>query len=161
MSLCSFHCGLKLLRQFVVRLTASDCRIFVVAVVVASIAGLAGCNRGPATAQVSGKVLYKDGSVPKGGARVVRFEPAVDTTAPLRQPAGGNIEQDGSFELFTRKPGDGVLCGKYAVTFTIWKAPRDPVSLIKEEYTQSATTPYHVTIDHDVDDLLFEIEPLN
>lgn len=127
---------------------------------VPSLTFLAGCNRGSAVAQVSGKVLYKDGSVPKGGVRIVRFEPTDDSPAEIRRAAGGAIAADGSFELSTRKPGDGIYLGKYAVTFTVVKAPRDPVSLIKPEYTRAATTPYHVTIDGDRNDLVFEIEPL-
>jgi hypothetical protein len=121
---------------------------------------LVGCNRGPAVAQVSGKVLYKDGSVPKGGVRIVRFEPSDDSPAEIRRPAGGAIADDGTFVLSTRKPGDGIYLGKYAVTFTVIKAPREQISLIKPEYTRAASTPYHVTIDGDRDDLMFEIEPL-
>lgn len=121
---------------------------------------LAGCGGGSDIAQVRGKVFFKDGTVPKGGVRIVRFEPTETSLAKTRQPAGGSIGEDGSFELSTRKPGDGVFVGEYAVTFTVWKAPREPISLIKEEYTQSATTPYKVTIDGDRDDLVFEIEPL-
>lgn len=121
---------------------------------------LAGCNRGRATAQVRGKVLYKDGSVPRGGVRVVRFEPAEETSAEIRKAATGHIGDDGSFELATRVPGDGVFLGNYNVTFTVWKAPREPISLVDAKYTQAATTPYQVTVDGDVDDLFFEIEPV-
>jgi len=121
---------------------------------------LAGCGRGAAKAQVSGKVLYKDGSVPKGGVCVVRFEPAADSPAEIRKTATGSIEADGSFQLSTQKPGDGIYLGKYNVTFAVWKAPREPVSLVKEIYTNPATTPYHVTVEDDMDDLSFEIEPL-
>ena len=119
-----------------------------------------GCNRAPAVAQVRGKVLYKDGSVPKAGVRVVRFEPTADSPAKVRQPAGGAINDDGTFELCTRKPGDGVYVGKYAVTFSVCKAPRETKSLIKDIYTRAATTPYHVTVEDDMDNLVFEIEPL-
>ncbi len=91
---------------------------------------------------------------------MVRFEPTRDSPALVRQAAGGSIGDDGSFVLSTRKPGDGVYLGKYAVTFTVLKAPRDPVSLVEEKYTFSATTPYHVTVDGDQSDLFFEIEPL-
>ena len=121
---------------------------------------LAGCEQRPATAQVHGKVLYTDGSVPKGGVRVVRFEPADDSMAEVRKAATGQIQSDGSFEMSTRVPGDGVFHGKYAVTFAVWKGPRDPTSLVDEKYTQSATTPYHVTVEDDIDDLKFEIEPI-
>jgi len=118
---------------------------------------LSGCQRGPAVAQVSGKVLYKDGSVPQGGVRVVRFEPI--TAEEVRKGASGTIEPDGSFEMYTRKPGDGVYLGEYAVTFAVWKGPRDPTSLIDEKYTMSTTTPYKVKIDGNKTDLEFEIEP--
>lgn len=124
-----------------------------------AILALVGCDRGPATAQVSGNVKYKDGTVPKGGVCVVRFEPAEDTTAEIRKTATGNIEPDGSFKLSTKRPGDGVYLGSYNVTFAVWKGPRDPTSLIKEIYSNSATTPYHVTVDGDQSDLSFEIEP--
>jgi hypothetical protein len=122
-------------------------------------ASAVGCND-RATAQVKGKVLYPDGSAPKGGVRVIRFEPTPDTTATIRKTASSEIADDGSFDLFTRKPGDGVILGKYAVTFSVWRAPRDRVSLIDEKYTASATTPYTVTVDDDMDDLKFEIEPI-
>jgi hypothetical protein len=117
------------------------------------------CNRGTATAQVRGKVLYPDGKVPKGGVCVVRFEPAADSTAKVRKAASGKIQSDGSFMMATRVPGDGVYLGQYAVTFAVWKGPREPTSLIEEEYTQAASTPYHVSVDGDIDDLNFTIVP--
>jgi hypothetical protein len=119
-----------------------------------------GCGHGSPVAQVKGKVLYKDGSVPKGAIRVVRFEPAADSTSVVRKAASSNIDaSDGSFELFTRRPGDGVYRGKYKVTFTVLPDPRSQESLILDKYTMSATTPYEVSVDRDVDDLAFEIEP--
>jgi hypothetical protein len=133
--------------------------LFLAAAIVA--ATLAGCSNRPATAEVRGKVLYKDGSVPQGGVCVVNFQPTTDSPAKIRKGAGGDINpEDGSFELYTRKPGDGVYLGKYAVIFTVCKGPMEPTSLIQHKYTTSTTTPYHVTVDHDVDDLVFEIEPL-
>jgi hypothetical protein len=115
---------------------------------------LVGCNRGPKMVQVRGKVLADDGSVITRGVREIRFEPMDDTTAVMRRTAIAQIKDDGSFELFTRRPGDGVLPGKYAVTISVIKAPRDPVSLIDEQYSVSATTPYHETIEDNVSDLL-------
>lgn len=133
---------------------------FLLAIIAPGLLCLVGCHRGPAMAQVRGKVLYKDGSVPKGGVRTVRFEPTIDTTAEIRKGATGQIESDGSFQMSTRKVGDGVYLGKYAVTFAIWKGPRDPTSLVAEKYTNSATTPYTVTVDDDKVDLNFVLEPI-
>ena len=94
--------------------------------------------------------------------RVVQFQPAADSPAKIRKAASGEIGEDGSFEAFTRKPGDGVIIGKYDVTFSVW--PRTSTSasssLIDPKYTKASTTPYHVTIDDDVSDLEFEIEPM-
>ncbi len=122
--------------------------------------GILGCQKRAATAQIRGKVLFKDGTVPKGGVCVVKFEPAEDTTAEIRKAASGRIEPDGSFEMATRKPGDGVFLGNYAVTFSVWKGPRDPTSLIALKYTRAGTTPYKIIVDGDKDDLFYEIEPI-
>jgi len=127
-----------------------------------STAGVAGCERGPAVAQLSGTVQYPDGSPPRGAIRAIRFEPTEESTAKIRKSAGGDISAvDGSFQMFTRKPGDGVHIGEYAVTFAVLRDPKDIASsLIVDKYTSSRTTPYHVTVDRDIDDLKFEIEPL-
>ena len=60
--------------------------------------------------------------------------------------------------MFTRRPGDGVLPGKYAVLISVVKSPRDPVSLIDEQYSVAATTPYHETIEDDVVDLSYTVK---
>jgi hypothetical protein len=119
----------------------------------------AGCNRGPAMYQVRGKVLYKDGSVPRGmGA--VHFEPTSESTATIRKVASGAIEPDGTFELMTRKPGDGVFQGEYVVTIAVVKSATDPTLLSAETYRNAKTTPFPpITVDHNISDLKFEIEP--
>lgn len=126
------------------------------------VANLVGCSRGPAVADVRGKVLNRDGSVPRGAVRIVRFEPLGDSQAEIRKTASGEINAaDGSFELFTRRPGDGVYLGKYAVTFAVMSDPRNMnSSLIIDKYTSAQTTPYQVDVTGDVDDLKFEIEPI-
>jgi hypothetical protein len=119
-----------------------------------------GCSNNSQMAQVRGHVFYKDGTVPDAEVAVVRFEPAADTTATVRRAASGAIESDGSFELFTRKAGDGVHYGNYAVSFMIQKSRKDPTSLIPAKYTSGATSGHTVKIDADALDLRFEIEPL-
>jgi hypothetical protein len=51
-----------------------------------------------------------------------------------------------------------LLPGKYVVTASVFKATRDPVSLIDETYSVSVTTPYHETIEDDVDHLLDKVK---
>lgn len=122
--------------------------------------GLAGCGDSRPVAQIRGKVVGKNGTLPSAAIRVVRFEPTADTTAVVRKGASGSINDDGTFELFTRKPGDGVHHGKYAVTFGFFRSATDQRPLVAAKYTKPATTPYQMVVDKDVDDLQFEIEPL-
>jgi hypothetical protein len=128
--------------------------------VVTSGTGFVGCQRKLETAQVRGKVIYKDGSVPQAPVRAVRFEPTATSSAKVRKAASGEIQDDGSFELCTRKPGDGVYLGEYAVTFSIYKSTLDPIPVIAQKYWTASTTPYKVTVDGDRDDFVFEIEPI-
>jgi hypothetical protein len=110
--------------------------------------------------RVSGTVVYTDGSVPTGGLCLVRFEPTDSSTAEIRKGATCDIGPDGSFELFTRVPGDGVYNGDYAVTFEVKKGPMDPISYIPQKYRMASSTPYKVKVEGDKDDYKFEIERL-
>jgi hypothetical protein len=121
---------------------------------------LVGCQRGPATSQVSGKVTLKDGTVPKGGVCLVRFQPAEGTTAEIRKGASGPIEPDGSLKMWTRKPGDGVYNGDYVVIISVLKGPMDPTPLIAEKYTRPDQTPFKITVDGDKTDLEYVVEPI-
>jgi hypothetical protein len=126
---------------------------------VAGVLSLAGCDRGPAMSQVSGKVFYADGSVPQGSVCIVRFVPTAESTAAVRKGASGPIEADGSFQMNTRMAGDGVHDGEYAVTFVVLKNAMDSTSsLIDPKYGNATTTPYKVTIDGDRSDLEYKIE---
>src|SRR5690242_17080578 len=87
-------------------------------IVMVCAATLSGCS-GREAYPVSGKVTYKDGSVPKGTLAVVLFSPTPYSSATIRKGASGAIGPDGSFEMVTRMPGDGVLRGEYGVTFRI------------------------------------------
>ena len=111
-------------------------------------------------AEVRGQVFYKDGTVPVGGVSVIRFEPADDSTAEVRQGASGPINSDGSFEMSTKVFGDGVHYGDYVVTFAVLKSPTDPTPFIQPKYMTRSASPYKVKIDGDVTDLKYEIEPL-
>ncbi|MCO6044809.1 hypothetical protein NG895_12930 [Aeoliella sp. ICT_H6.2] len=117
-----------------------------------------GC--GGDTAQVSGHVEYEDGSPLVGAIRVIRFEPTEDSKAVVRKVASSPIADDGSFELVTKRPGDGVYKGKYKVTFTVLESPATGVSLIKPEYTTAMDSPLEVSVDHSGADYNFTLEKL-
>jgi hypothetical protein len=104
--------------------------------------------------------MFKDGTIPRGSLCVVRFQPAADSPAEIRKAASADIQSDGFFEAFTRKPGDGVFLGKYDVVFSVLEDQNNSSSsLIHPKYNRASTTPYHVTIEDDVSDLEFELEP--
>jgi hypothetical protein len=128
-------------------------------VILAGLVIASGCGGRP-TAEVKGRVIFKDGTVPQGAVCVVRFQPSHDSPAEIRKAATGEIQADGFFEAFTRKPGDGVLLGKYDVTFSVLKDGTDSSSsMIDRKFTRGATTPYHVTVEDDLTDLEFQLEP--
>jgi hypothetical protein len=124
------------------------------------IAVFAGCNRGPAMYEVSGKVLFTDGTAPAGGVAVVRLQPVEGSTAELRKGASSAIGPDGSFEMYTRTPGDGVYEGDYAVTFAVQKGVMDATPLIPAKYMNPQTSGFTVKVDGDKTELKFELEPL-
>jgi hypothetical protein len=125
----------------------------------ASIAATIGCGSSRDTVNVSGAVKYKDGSPITGGVRFIRFEPTDESTATVRKAASSEIATDGTFDLFTRKPGDGVFRGRYAVNFTVMTGATGGKSLIDPKYESPATTPYVVDVTEDMTDLVYELEP--
>jgi len=118
-----------------------------------------GCG-GREAYDVSGRAQYKDGSPITGGVRVIRLEPAKDTSAEIRKAASSPIAEDGSFEMFTRRPGDRVIPGKYVVTFTVLDKAMGGKSLIPERFSRGDASPFQIVVDDDQEDLLFELEKL-
>lgn len=122
------------------------------------VVALAGCHHGPPIARVRGKVHFKDGTIPKGDLAIVKFNPAQNSKSEFRKSATGTIDpQDGSFDMNTRKAGDGVHFGDYTVTFTV--AKKNGSLLIASKYAQPTETPYKITVDRDRTDLDYDIEP--
>ncbi len=128
--------------------------------VVPCVTAILGCNGGKRTYQVRGKVTYTDGSVPKGTVAVVLFSPVEGSTAEIRKGASGAIEPDGSFEMVTRMPGDGVNAGDYTVSFRIVRvaANGSMTSLVAPKYASPMLSPFKVKVDHNTSDLSYAVE---
>lgn len=108
---------------------------------------------------VSGKVTYKDGSVPKGILAVIQFTPTANSTATVHKGASGAIDpSDGSFDMVTRISGDGVHRGEYGVTFRIIRDPTTQTSLVGPKYTSPTNPAFTVNVDRDIADLNYQIE---
>jgi hypothetical protein len=72
-----------------------------------------GCNRGPEMAAVTGKVTYNGQPLQFGS---VTFQPT------RGQPARGEIQSDGSFELSTFSLGDGAFVGPHKVKIACYES---------------------------------------
>jgi hypothetical protein len=138
----------------VVTLSIKRCLCLILAAILIS---QIGCSD-RTTFQVSGRVQFKGGSPLTGGVRTIHFEPTQSSTATIRKAATGEIAPDGSFEMFTRKPGDGVIAGKYAVTFVVMDKPMGGKSLIPAKYGSEAETPFEIDVDGNKTGLLYELE---
>ena len=79
------------------------------------LAAIAGCERGPNTVPVSGKVSYNGTPLEFGS---VMFQP------PSGQPALGEIQSDGTFSLSTYRPGDGAVVGRHKVRIACYESQR-------------------------------------
>ena len=72
-----------------------------------------------ALAQVSGTV-QRNGKAHPGGS--VLFRPVSSET----KPAVGEIQPDGTFQMMTDAPGDGVMIGQYRIVIAGQRGATDP-----------------------------------
>jgi hypothetical protein len=107
--------------------------------------------------KVSGTVKFKDGAlIPspeagKGPPPTINFRP-VGTAAPgqARKGAGALIKADGTFEVMTFKPRDGLIPGKYAVSIGS--------DFVPEKYRDADTSGLEIDIQKPTSDLAIELE---
>jgi hypothetical protein len=76
---------------------------------------VAGCNRGPKMVPVTGKVNYNGRPLEFG---VIMFQP------PSGQPAQGQIQPDGTFNLSTYRLNDGAVVAKHKVRIACYESMR-------------------------------------
>lgn len=79
--------------------------------------GLLGCSPDPLQkVQVQGTVTFDGGACPERG-RVTLSPLEVPDGLPMR-PASGSFGTDGKYKVFSFRPGDGVVPGKYRVSIS-------------------------------------------
>lgn len=81
---------------------------------------LCGCGPvRPKTVPVNGKITYFGGEWPNSGD--LYFAPEKSADGYSLRPASGKLAKDGSFEVMSFEPGDGLVPGKYLVTIqNLW-----------------------------------------
>lgn len=125
----------------------------------AALLGAAGCG-GPTLYQVKGTVVYKDDEDVAVLARgLVLFEP-VD--ANVKVSVRGEIQPDGSFQMSTYHPGDGVIPGKYRVMLTppSFRGRRDdprPV-LLDDRFQDFETSGLKITVEGPITDYVITVD---
>ncbi len=121
---------------------------------------VSGCGRG--IHPVEGHVVWKDGSPAKElkGAQI-SFELAEKQTS-----ARGTIQEDGSFRLTTKDPGDGALAGEHKVV--IVEVGRKPLGgpdgtalapgAMDSRYSDPSTTDLRATIKRGTNKVKLTVE---
>ncbi len=111
---------------------------------------IAGCSKSPPLYKVTGKASFRGKPLATG---MVGFH-HTDAKSPM---VTGEIRPDGSFELMTKRPGDGAVPGEYMVTVTsmlpgkgvegIDKDYQPPKPLIPLRYMRLDETPLKATVE--------------
>ena len=78
-----------------------------------------GCEQGPRVVPVAGKVLYNGKPLEFG---TVTFQPRSG------QPAVGEIQRDGTFQLSTFREHDGAVVGTHKVRIACYESQRNPAA---------------------------------
>jgi hypothetical protein len=124
---------------------------------VVAAAFMAGCG-GSEAIQVTGAVVNADGSPVQCESGKVLFQPTA-TGENAGEHATGDVKPDGTFELMTKVPGDGVKPGHYKVVLQLFKSYRDGTLAVPKKYGDPTTTPLEATVDADHTHFEFKVEP--
>ena len=105
---------------------------------------------------VKGVVKYADGSIPQGEIVRIVFNPVFDQDVRYQKMASGHVQPDGTYQLGTVEPGDGVMPGRYRVLLEIREKHDDPDMLISGDYLHPERTPLpEVTVKEGVNEFNF------
>lgn len=118
-------------------------KLLVVAMFLLPIVG--GCNKDRMDLhKVTGTVKFEDGTIPQGETSNITFSPRV---AMEGKAASSKIESDGTFSLWTLRPGDGgALAGDYRVIVTVADGYPDLKSKVAKEFSDAEKTPLEASV---------------
>jgi hypothetical protein len=119
---------------------------------------VSGCSTG--LNPVKGKVTYQDGSPVTAGSVVVE---TVDTGNEQRSSANGNILPDGTFQLTSLNPGDGVPEGRYRVAVLSPPLSDDQVGrgekpLVDIKYSQLDTSGLEIEVKPGLNEVTLTVD---
>lgn len=112
-----------------------------------SVALAIGCGKVPeGNASVTGKIRLRTGEPLTGVEGIVRFDPEELYAGGDRGASIGWLNADGSFEMMTHQPGDGVPVGDYRAVLVVRSVRDTPANLVHLDYQQFETTPWRVHV---------------
>lgn len=121
-------------------------------------ASLAGCGSS-GTYPVKGILVYEDNDQPV--TELKGFTVTFDSAA-LAKSAVGDIQEDGTFQLYTTTPGDGAYPGEYKVTVSQPRPrPERPVTarpVIDPMYEDPHTSPLKETVEKKSNDFKIKLK---
>src|SRR5262245_33534060 len=122
-------------------------------VVAVTLLGLAGCG-GPRLYPVRGKVVWENGAEARELAGGLVATEAESGSVGAR----GDIQEDGSFELSTYKPGDGALLGKHRVTVSEYSPKEPPPPPIMERaFSRPDTSGLEITVEPKANEFILKV----
>jgi hypothetical protein len=121
---------------------------------------LCGCDSGPKTIPVSGKVTFNGGKPPGPGS--IYFNTDSQAGGSTR-PGTAEFDADGNYTTKTFTPGDGLLPGKYVLRVDCWKMPpnmdgKPVVSFIPDKYQDAAKSGLTLTVEPNAKPITFNID---
>lgn len=115
------------------------------------LATIGGCGKqGNSTIPVSGKITYGGGEWPASGN--ITFAPLSVAEGFPRRPGSAAFQQDGSFEVTSFKPGDGLVPGTYSISISCYE--QQPVGTDPSSFDRFNAVPK----DFKTDDLVIEVD---
>jgi hypothetical protein len=115
---------------------------------------LVGCNSGPNTYSVKGKVVVKGTNKSLAGGTVM-----FQSVANPELQASGGIEDDGTFELFSNQGKAGIPEGEYRIMVQPPPLETGQPKLIHDKFRSYDTSGLKRTIAAGDNNLTIEVEP--
>lgn len=126
-----------------------------------AVLALAGCSDDlPDRGEVSGTISFQGKPLPGG---TITFHPQGEGN-----PAYGELQSDGTYELTTYEKGDGAVLGEHIVTIEIFAGQAAPSALpgsetrsssIPKKYTSVEDSPLKFTVESGSNTANFELKP--
>lgn len=139
--------------EFSLRCTASF-------VLLAGLAALLGCGEDRGLVPVRGRITFDGAEMP--GKGYLRFVPLEVAAGYTRRAGLGQFEVDGTYQVKSFQPGDGLFPGKYAVFPFCWEVEpnmngQPEKSYLPDKYADPEQSQFLLTVEEGQGPIEFDI----